>query len=176
MCVIIVKKAGADMPSLNVLRAAHKANPHGCGLTTGKKTIKTLDFDEFLEECDKVKKNEPCILHFRYATHGSVRTENCHPFTQGDVVFAHNGILDIQPKGDLTDSETAFKFRLMPVITKYGYGSREMDEAVHKVIGMSKFAFIKGRRVRTYGRYIESDGLLFSNLNFLWAMRSHRFS
>ncbi len=33
------------------------------------------------------------MAHTRFATHGTVSKENCHPFTIGDVVGAHNGVI-----------------------------------------------------------------------------------
>lgn len=47
-------------------------------------------------------------MHFRFATHGSVRNRNCHPFRDGDLFFAHNGVLPYPSVGDRTDSEFAF--------------------------------------------------------------------
>lgn len=106
-------------------------------------------------------------MHFRWATNGSIRRANCHPFKRGDVFFAHNGVLDIAARGDLTDSQTAFDDIIYPAIAQYGYGSKQMRRAVAAVIGPSKFAFLKGRELLLFGNYIhQPDGCYYSNLNF----------
>ena len=130
MCVIIVKPAGVKMPSNEIINAAYHANPHGCGLISPSVFYKGLSYRSFKKHLQKVREDEPCIIHFRLATHGSIKRANCHPFNRGDVWFAHNGILNIQPIGDMTDSETALQKVIYPAIVKYGYGSDGMDVAV----------------------------------------------
>lgn len=77
MCVIIVKPAGVKMPSREILDAARSANQDGCGFVSTFHHKKTLSYRAFLHELSKVKQSEACIIHFRLATHGSVRTANC---------------------------------------------------------------------------------------------------
>ncbi len=175
MCVIIVKPAGVKMPSNEIINAAYNANPHGCGIVSPSAFYKGLSYRSFKKCLKQVSQDEPCIIHFRLATHGSIKQANCHPFRRGDVWFAHNGILDIRPVGDMTDSETALQNIIYPAIVKYGYGSDGMDLAVAKVIGYSKFAFLQGDDVRLYGDFIKSDdGCYYSNLRFMPYVGWHR--
>lgn len=167
MCVIIVKPAGVKMPGIDTINAAYTANPDGCGIVSPSVFYKGLSYRSFKKHLKKVSDDEPCIIHFRLATHGSIRSANCHPFRRGDVWFAHNGILDIRPHGDMTDSETAFQNIIYPAITRHGYGSNEMDLAVYAVIGYSKFAFLQDDNLRLYGDFIKRDGCYYSNLRFL---------
>lgn len=168
MCVIILKPAGVKMPTASIIKAAYKTNPHGCGFISPSTFYKGMSFDSFKRHLKHVSDEEPCIIHFRLATHGSIKRSNCHPFNRGDVWFAHNGILGISPQGDMTDSETAFQNIIYPAIEKYGYGSMQMDNAVNCIIGCSKFAFLQGDDVRLYGDFIkQEDGCYYSNLRFM---------
>ena len=168
MCVIIVKPEGVKLPSTSILNAAHAANPHGCGFVTPDGIYKTLDFDAFKRRLASVSEDDPCIIHFRYATHGSVKTANCHPFKKGDVCFAHNGVLNIKPIGDTTDSETAFKTVIYPAIAKYGLFSKATEDVVLNLIGHSKFAIMQGSSIRLFGDFRKlRDNCYYSNFNFL---------
>lgn len=169
MCVIIVKPAGVEMPSRDILDAAHCANRDGCGFVSTFHHKKTLSYPVFLRELSQVKQTEACIIHFRLATHGSVKTANCHPFRRDDVFFAHNGILDIRPTDDMTDSETAFARHIYPAIAKYGYDDDMKDYVISNIIGFSKFAMMRhgDTEVKMYGDFIkETDGCYYSNLRF----------
>lgn len=172
MCVICYIPKGVKTPSVNVLRAMHEANPHGMGFCTPTLYHKGLSFDYFLQKIAKRSINEPCIIHFRYATHGSVKRANCHPFKQGDVYFAHNGILSIEPYKDTTDSETAFVRFLYPVIHRFGFDSVMLDRQVKHIIGGSKFAFMQGDKVRLFGNFIHWHGYFVSNLRFVYRLHS----
>lgn len=177
MCVLVVKPANVSMPSYEDLKAMYNRNPHGCGFATPSRIYKTMSFAKFVHELDKVEDSEPCIIHLRLATHGSIGTKNCHPFKGrladgSDIYFAHNGILDINAVGDMTDSETAFKYRFIPVANNCGLYSRSFDRVVNDIIGYSKFAFLHDGEVRTYGHFTEYKGLLCSNM--LWYRPSHR--
>ena len=146
MCVIIVKPAGVKMPTSDIINAAFHANPHGCGFISPSTFYKGMSIKSLKKNLKQVSDDEPCIIHFRLATHGSIKRANCHPFNRGNVWFAHNGILDIRPERDMTDSETAFQ----------------------NVIGFSKFAFLQGDRLKMYGDFIkQDDGCYYSNLRFM---------
>lgn len=168
MCVIIAKPANVEMPSLDILKAAHLANPDGCGFASTSHHYNGLNFKQFLCQLSKVDTKEPCIIHFRLATHGSVCRANCHPFCVNGVYFAHNGILDIKPQGDMTDSETAFRNIIYPAIHRYGVCSEKVDFLIDSIIGYSKFAILKGDRLNLYGNYIKLyDDCYYSNVRFL---------
>ena len=155
MCVICVKPKGVDMPTNEILKAMYKANHDGCGFCTPTKSYKGLSFASFMREIKSVSKDEPCIMHFRWATHGSVKRSNCHPFYdyQTGVWFAHNGILNVRPKKDMTDSETAFRDIFLPYIAEYGLKSDEARYTIKQVLAntSSKFAFMQGDDVQLFG-------------------------
>lgn len=155
------------MPTIDILNRARRFNPHGFGFVSTKHRYKTMDFEVFLSRLNKVGKDEDCVIHFRYATHGSVCRRNCHPFVENGVYFAHNGIIDIRTKDDMTDSETAFKSRIYPNIEKYGFDSVVVDRIIQSMIGGSRFAFMYKGRVKLYGDYKLMNGVYYSNLRFL---------
>lgn len=167
MCVIIIKKKGAKMPSKNELRLAAMHNPHGFGFVSSNGLyVRTMDFGEFYKMLKFVGREDACIIHFRIATHGSHKVENCHPFKMGDIYFAHNGILPIHTKGDMTDSETEFHDVLYPSAQIYGLGSKEFDGIVARRIYNSKFAFMQGGEIYHYGHFItDENGVMWSNMN-----------
>lgn len=169
MCVICVKPKGAAMPSNEIIRAMFRANSDGCGFCTPTMSYKGLSVAGLLREIKKVPDSDPCIMHFRWATHGSVKQSNCHPFydKEARTWFAHNGVLDICPVGDMTDSETAFRYILAPKIKAFGLRSEELKEAVNKIIGNSRFAFMQGEEIVMYGDYHYRFGCYYSNLNFV---------
>lgn len=160
-----------------MLRAMHNANPHGMGFCTPSRFAKGLNFDYFVEQLRKRSVNEPCIIHFRLATHGSIKKANCHPFCKNGVYFAHNGILSVTPMRDKTDSETAFIRYLYPYIEQYGLDSEEVDTMVYNLIESSKFAFMQGDNVRLFGHFEQLEGCFYSNLRFTYSIpRLHPFS
>lgn len=167
MCLLLVKPKGAKMPSLDIIRKAAIHNPDGFGFVSTRHNCRTLYFREFVEQLRQVKTDENCIIHFRFATHGSVKLSNCHPFHDGSTWFAHNGILNIQPEKDMTDSETAFKYVYMPAIKRGGLDGQELHDAVSDTIGYSKFAFLKDNKIKMFGNFTQINGCYYSNLRFM---------
>ena len=178
MCVLVFVKAGNPLPSYKDLMAMHKANPHGMGFASKSVHYKGMNFVKFYTKLQFVPKDENIIIHFRYATHGSIGAKNCHPFKRGSMWFAHNGILDVTPQDDMTDSETAFRNILYPVAKKYGLNSNELRDSVEGIIGYSKFAFLdKEGNVTLFGRFQEYKGMLCSNLNWVhYTTTQHKYS
>lgn len=167
MCVIIIKKKGVELPSEHELRLAFEHNPHGCGFVSSNGVYwRGMRFDIFYKMLQKVRVEDACIIHFRLATHGSHKVSNCHPFKQGNLYFAHNGVLPVRTKDDMTDSETVFRNVLIPAAEIFGFGTQAFDSVVNRNIYSSKFAFMKDGEVRFYGSWIREDnGLIWSNLN-----------
>lgn len=172
MCCIIYIPAGVPTPPKQVITAVHRCNPHGMGLCTPTDSYKGLSLNILLRHLKKRDLSQPCLLHFRLATHGSIKKENCHPFYDEDTRtwFMHNGILDVVPKGDMTDSETAFRQFLVPQIKAFGLSSDDVRYAVQYIIGGSRFAFMQDENVQLYGQYERWLGCRFSNLRFRFLM------
>ena len=172
MCVIAYKPKGVEMPSSEILAAMSQANSDGCGFCTPTKYYRGLSFNSFMKHVKHVGEDEPCIIHFRLATHGSVKKGNCHPFydAEADTYFAHNGVLHIQTHKDMTDSETAFRNIFLPNIKLYGLWSDNVSFVAKQVIADngSRFAFMQGDDVRLFGKFQYYEGCLYSNLRFLY--------
>jgi len=178
MCVICYIPKGVETPSKDIITAMHKANSHGMGMCTPTKNYKGMNFNSFYRQLQKRNIEEPCLLHFRFATHGSIKQSNCHPFydKDTDTYFMHNGILSIEPTGDMTDSETAFREYLVPDIKQYGLDSDELSYTIHGIIGFSKFAFMQGEEVKLYGEFFKRYGVYYSNLRFSYYMHPYRYN
>lgn len=172
MCVIIYKPAGKDLPSIDILDKAYKRNPHGCGLVSPSVFYKGLSYVSFKEHLNECSKEEPLLIHFRYATHGSVKDSNCHPFYDEDTgtYFMHNGIISsIKPLKDKTDSECVFRWILQPQIRMYGLGSLRLSETANCLAGgYSRFAFMQGDNVKLFGIFVHYKEWYFSNLRFIY--------
>ena len=167
MCVIIMKPAGKALPSNKTLFRCYATNPHGMGFATPTSIFHSMDYRDFFEAMRSIPVEDPCILHFRWATHGSKRIENCHPFAKGDVKFAHNGVLPIPSKNDMTDSEIAFNEIIYPAIVEHGFNSSRANEIIKQTAGCSRFAIMQGREVKLYGDWHVLNGIYYSNLNWL---------
>lgn len=175
MCVLITKERGKKLPSDNILRMCHEANPDGCGFATKDLFFKDLDFKHFLRCLHKyVTDEDECIIHFRYATHGSIKKENCHPFVdkQKGVAFAHNGVLPIRSKNDMTDSEIFFRECFLPTFSKSGWG-KETINVIKNAIGGSKFAFITKDGLKTFGEFFKTNGCECRFSNLRWDRRQY---
>lgn len=177
MCVIVYKPAGVKMLDNDYIYACAKANPHGFGMVSPELSIKTMNLETLRNNLKKVPTESPCLIHFRFATHGSRCARNCHPFYRDNIAFMHNGILDVKPMGDKTDSETAFIKFLAPTIQKYGIESNESQLMIESLIGYSKFAFMIDGEVSLFGdfKYDKETECYFSNFNFSYELKRKRY-
>ena len=115
MCLIISSKpieaAGKPCVSLDTIKSAIEANPHGVGVawadgrvhikrwvSANPATVHKLIFS--LHEAGNA-----WTFHTRFATHGTVNEANTHPVQLSDeVVLSHNGILSGYGSTDVSDT------------------------------------------------------------------------
>lgn len=171
MCVIIVKPTKGQTPTKETIIAALTTNPHGSAIAWKKngkiEVFRTLNNDDMIEyytEHFNEFKNTCFVFHARIATHGSKSLKNTHGWRTKNGHFFHNGILNIESRGDLTDSETFLRDIYEPIA--YAYGHKTAEPAIRAIIGSSKFAFIfDDGSIKIYGNYQKRNGCFFSNLN-----------
>lgn len=177
MCIVIIKKKGVKFPSVANVKRSAEANPHGFAMAwfNGEEnklqTFRTLDKKEFMKKYDEVRKldfkTSSLIIHARIKTHGTIKLENTHCWLDKEtgISFAHNGILSVANRDDMTDSETFFRDIFLPVYKMTGWEGAE--KAINAVIGTSKFAFIDTEgEIHHYGIYVKEKGCLYSNTSF----------
>ena len=175
MCILIAKPKSVQMPSEKTMKNCWESNPDGAGIawSDGRKLFLRKGFmkwDDFIKEYRTLNLNDfDAIIHFRIATHGTVKPSNTHPFNVSDrIVAGHNGILPITPEGDWTDSETFFKRIASPILETYSLDSLVFEQAVNAVIGTSKLAFLTdSSKLKTFGKFIIEDGVMYSNTTFM---------
>ena len=101
MCIAIVKPQGKNISDSNFL-SGFTANPDGVGFAyahEGKLYVKKGYFDaqealNAIREVQEQYDNPTMIIHGRYASHGDVNEDNCHPFNVSDTLAViHNGIM-----------------------------------------------------------------------------------
>lgn len=121
MCMLSFIPAGKSLCDTTVtsLYNGGVANRDGYGwaIASSRGLIlmgRSLDLDTALEQfiVARSKDDGDAMFHSRYATHGSVRLGNCHPFLVGNshkTVLGHNGVLpkSVQPRNGDDRSDTA---------------------------------------------------------------------
>lgn len=85
----------------------------------------------------------PCAVHARYATHGKVDRENCHPFELDGGYFMHNGVLHIDTSADTSKSDTRhYMERYLAGRTQTLLSDHYGRELVGEHIDGNKFAWL----------------------------------
>lgn len=180
MCIIAIKEPGVQFPDIETVETMCDNNPDGFAVVWHSKrdnqprVYRTMNRDQFLKRYRMILRNynykdTALYLHARIATHGSLKQSNCHGFVDHStrLCFAHNGILGIKNRGDLTDSETFFRDYFIPIFRHGGWS--EAEQLIKDIIGYSKFVFMDGEgRLRKFGNYIKDDsGVLYSNSSYI---------
>jgi glutamine amidotransferase len=181
MCLAIFSPKGNTV-SRKHLENGFDGNSDGAGFCfaqSGKIEIRKgfFDFESFYAAFEPVA-HLPCLVHFRYATHGSINPDNCHPFPiLGDKFgMIHNGIIQIEPLPGRSDSH-AFAERILAPVLNAGVSpdSPALKFLVEKTIGSgNKICLLSGTGKATI--YNEScgewhRGAWFSNSGFQFSSR-----
>lgn len=174
MCIVIAKPLGQKWPKKNYIQESANNNPDGFAMSWAYKgklnRYTTMDKKQFINMYESLSSRLDCnevamLIHARIKTHGSVSQKNCHCWISGRMSFAHNGILSIKSRDDMTDSETFFRDIFLPIYKEGGWKAAE--KAVNAVIGSSKFAFLEADgTIRWFGYKEEVDGCYYSNSSY----------
>lgn len=175
MCIVVISPKGQQFPSVENIQNCVDSNPDGFAMAWNEdgevKNYKTMGFKAIMKFYkDFIKKHDPektaLVFHARIATHGSKKIQNCHCWIKEGLAFAHNGILSVKNRGDMTDSETFFEDIFLPIYTTCGWEAAK--KAIQACIGTSKFAFIDGEgNVAGFGNYNQNDGNYYSNYSYV---------
>lgn len=185
MCILVLKRKDVGFPSMRIVRNCVKANPDGFSMAwnNGRElyTFRTMNADKFMEVYHDIAssmdpKKTAMMLHMRIATHGSKNANNCHCW-RGEILgteyaFAHNGILSIRNRGDMTDSETFLRDYIEDVES-----IGEFFDIIERGIGYSKFGFIDGDgNIIHFGHFNEMGGVLYSNYSYQGSQQARQFA
>jgi hypothetical protein len=122
---------GAD--STGIIRVKNEFDVHVNHTTMGgRKYVHTKPYDDFMSG-----DSWAFIGHNRAATAGSVKLENAHPFTFGDVTMVHNGTLT--SKGTTMPGYDAKlevdSMQIARALSEVGSDSKEVAELFEKIDG-----------------------------------------
>jgi len=113
MCLAILKPENQKVDEFH-MQTAFDNNDDGAGFAyveKGKVVIEKgfMTFKPFWEALVP-HMDKPMLIHFRWATHGLVDKDNCHPFKVApDLAMIHNGIISgIEGVDALTSDTNAF--------------------------------------------------------------------
>ena len=173
MCIIAIKKKNVKFPEVSTIKSMCDNNPDGFAIVyhiTGKgvSVMRSLDSADVYKTYRNLLrysyKKVSFFMHARIKTHGTININNCHGWKSDEcrLWFAHNGILKIDNRDDMTDSETYLRDIFTPA---YLYGGwKAAERTINACIGTSKFVFMnEDGHIKHYGNYIDDGGMLYSN-------------
>lgn len=180
MCVMCLKPVGVRIPSDEVFEMSFKNNPHGAGFAVADpdhaRVIIKKGFwsasalrKAFLDTVSQLRRTQigvESIFHFRYATHGSRTSGNCHPFPLSQkvedlkateisckTVVAHNGAFPV----------------CVPSLAEYSFGGlMHRREELSRYLGSNHLIIMNhDQRYLRLGNFILYRGCYWSNQTFL---------
>ena len=199
MCVIVMKPAGAETPSLSVLENCWNSNPDGAGvaiscrgdvrISKGFMTFSALKAFYEAEQLDK-RFSQAMVFHFRIGTHGFKDQGNTHPFPvcatpeelralegRHPLAAAHNGIMTIKIDADKKQISDTGQF-LIDCHNVAGGDPVKHWKDNRSVVGWGKLAVLYPRnRFALLGSWDcateSAPGCFFSNLSWRWRSSSY---
>lgn len=183
MCIIVYKPKGIEFPKMSAINECWESNPHGAGVawSNGKKTFLKKGFmtwdhlEMFLTQVKDELIDNDVVLHFRLATHGSIKPQNCHPFVVSnrirdlrtlryagtDEIIAHNGIIPgIEFKTEKNDLSDTMLF------TKKYHSLGKDNPEVQSILAQGKFVILTPEYTKVHGHFVKDFNCYFSNTSY----------
>ncbi len=184
MCLLTFMPKGITISYEHARRAA-TSNPDGFGFAihTGNAILTDHDMNferlwtRFLDA--RTVQQGAAMFHFRIATHGTVNTDNCHPFYVGEdtqSVLGHNGMLPIAVPVNESRSDTRL---FAEIVLPHCGGVERLDDdkffaELEAWSAGSKLVIMTINPATKYDYYIvnekdghwHSDGVWYSNSSY----------
>lgn len=178
MCIIVYVPSEMNLPTKEILEHCWDQNPHNGGfmyIRNNRVVIEKWDKKDNFIDAVYARKAElpdtPIVMHMRFATHGSVRIDNTHPFRVNKrMAFVHNGTIgrlspDKQKDGDISDTRK-FKEHILKRLPHNFLDSFLIRMFLEHYIGYSKIVIMENSGEVTIlnedkGEWVE--GIWFSN-------------
>jgi len=190
MCIIVYKPNNTPMPDYNILMNCFDSNPDGAGYMyqdyNSKKVIINkgfMNFDSFITAIESLSNNiditaSNLVIHFRYATQGSINPANCHPFPitakvkqlrqsniTANTAIVHNGVIpfcsNYNSKNKLSDTQIFIRDYLSKMNNNTLFNPAVL--ALIEESTNSKFVIMDSNRIELIGNFIEDQGIYYSN-------------
>lgn len=193
MCIVIVKPKKSPIPSKEVLKNCFSHNRDGIGYmyNDGKNVFIRKGFfslKTFMKDFKKINEREDLttkevVIHFRYATHGTISAANTHPFPitnkigdlrrqfiECDRAIAHNGIISGIADGIKTDLSDTMVFTKKIV---YCETINDIGDLWQSSYG--KLSVMYPSETWMIGTWIEDDatGIHYSNTDYQTYFRTY---
>ena len=191
MCIICVSPENVRQPDTQTIRTMFLRNPHGAGYMYARNDkvhirkgfmnltglLNALKEEHFTEA-------DPVVYHFRISTQAGINPQMTHPFPLSNKAehmkaldvecrcgVAHNGIIAIttDPRNrEYSDTAIFITDYLTRILRRPSDLKDEHRlELIYK-LAQSKFAIMDGKGyIATVGRFVNEDGLLYSNLSYI---------
>ena len=182
MCVAIYKPASRRLKYAD-MHDCWRKNRDGMGFAAavdGHLVVhqELSNFETFWKALKDLREY-PCIVHFRWATHGNIDIENTHPFllNHGSIAMAHNGIISefcsvYGSDQDSSDTKLYIEGVLQPLLLKNPellYNKSFQAMVAMSIGGSNKLAFLDadGRHV-LINKYAGTweKGIWYSNMSW----------
>jgi len=156
MCIALLVRKDAELPSDEVLQSCFDNNDDSCGFSyistddLGRKRLKVHKYMEYepflhkLKRCYRIEgSNSPFMLHFRIQTSGIHTTFNQHPFmVNDDLCFCHNGIITSSVKDFELNDTQVFNRDILKELPDNFLDSIGITDMIEDYIGHSKLIFL----------------------------------
>ena len=175
MCIAILQKKDSPLTS-DQLTNCWRSNNDGVGYSFIKDNrLQSKHFLEFYSFENEYKtdyaaegKKSKFMVHFRYATHGTVDLQNVHPFkVNEDLHFCHNGIIDnVQISKKVSDTRIFNRNILQRYHHNFLKDSKLMKKIKRKYLKGSKLVFLNQNNehhIVNEDRGMWNKGIWFSN-------------
>jgi len=140
MCLAIAHPCGVTVPA-DHFREAFSSNSDGAGFAywDGSSVVIKKGFfkvKKLIKAYMKEAAGKPCLVHFRWATHGNINVNNCHPFRLSSGAAAiHNGVLDYTSTVEKSDTSHFCDEILSPLLAVLPADSPAVRHLVEETIG-----------------------------------------
>lgn len=197
MCLIIANPTAESIPTEIILNA-YSNNSDGFGIMWAKNGFLRvrkgmMNVSQIVNVFNMFHESkQPYVAHFRYATHGTMNAQNCHPFPistrKGGIAMMHNGTLSGKEWVRATKSDTALLAERVSNHIEDGiYDASELFEEeipvlasrFKEAIGNDKLVFMNGAgdiNIYNENNGFWIDGIWVSNLYSLYQTKTNILS